>query len=369
MPSSVAPVWRAVLFAGALSLPVAAAAQPGARPLRVLGGVAGQQMEGIRAAAFRGDELVVLDAPGSAPRLHFFSPRGHRIAATSRSEMRNPRSVAWINDVVLVRDPETRRILGFDGAGRLVSSRPLPAGQSIALSAAGGDTLLGLSTTAAGIVMRLRGARQDTLLRLPVTSRIIRLTAPGVPSLELPAPFEPHALWTGLPSGGIAVWEGRGAVRVLNRAGEEVATLALPTERHPVTEADRDRWLAGALPVIRGEAVFEPLRERARATVEFPSTHPAALALIADPEDGVWVLRTPAASGQRWLHLTRRGAAARLDLPPGQSLLAVGRSEVAVFTRSRAGERIHVYAKPRTMAQRAPVRSRTTHPPARAPRE
>lgn len=336
----------ALLVASAAAL----AAQTGLRRLRVLGGAqGGASFHEIRAAAFNGSDLVVLNAP--APALHLFQGQQHRaFGARGRgpAELTNPYDAVWLADRMLVRDGDLQKIASYSRAGALVGTRPLP-GMAVHLAVAGRDTLVewyGQTRT----VVRLRGARQDTLLRYTADDQTVHLAAPGAPSLTLPAPYEATPVWAGLADGRIAYWNGAEAfVRILDRAGRVAARLAIPPERYPVTAADREAWIATGIPTaIRGQRIFEPLRQQARTQVRFPREFPAVLSLRADPSGGVWVQQSGSASGQRWVHLGEGLRPLRLQLPAGQRLLAVGAAQVAAQARDAQGvESVHVYAKPR----------------------
>jgi hypothetical protein len=303
----------------------------------------------MRAAAFQGTDLLVLC--GGAPAVHLFSGgRHHAWGARGHAppELSRPQNVAWAGGRILVRDSELQKIVAYDRDGNLLSNRRLPPGMAVRLEMAGRDTLLEWFGPEAQLVVRLRGSRQDTLLRYAAVSETIRLSAPGAPSLSLPPPYAALPLWTPLADGRLAFWDGREpALRLLDRTGRVAGRLPLPAGRHPVTQADREAWFASGIPAdIRGQRVFEPLRERAREQVRFPQHFPAALALLPDPGGGVWVQRTATAGGQRWAYLRGGQPPLQVHFPAGHRLLAVGERDMAVL----AGEAIHLYTKPRPRA-------------------
>ena len=158
------------------------AAQPAQRPLRVLsGGDGGGGFHGIRSAAFNGPNLVVLNAP--APALHLFKGAQHRafgVRGRGPAELTNPHNVVWLGDRVLVRDSDLQKIASYDQSGNLVATRPL-RGMVVHLAVAGRDTVVELFGQTRTVV-RLRGARQDTLLNYADAAQTVHLSAPGAPS-------------------------------------------------------------------------------------------------------------------------------------------------------------------------------------------
>lgn len=342
------PVLAALALLAGAAAP--AEAQTGLQRLRVLGRGDGALYQ-VRDAAYNGGELVVLSAP--APALHLFGARGRRSwGARGRgpAELANPQNAVWLGGRILVRDAELQKIASYDRSGNLVGTRPLRGGMVVQLEAAGADTLVAFFNQQNRLVVRLRGARQDTVLRYSAAGPTVHLSAPGAPSLTLAAPYTPLPTWTALPDGRLAFWDGReNAVRLLDRAGRTVARLPLPATRYPVTAADREAWFDAGIPSqVRGQRVFEPLRQQARREVRFPEHLPPVLALRADPSGGVWVQQTPGASGQRWVFLAQGQPAHRFQLPPGHGLLAVGPREIAVLARDADDvESIHIYANPR----------------------
>jgi hypothetical protein len=340
---------------GALSFALLAGApaqgQAELRRVRVLGAPGGPvDFHQVRAAAFSGRDLVVLSA--GAPALHLFESGRHRSwGARGRgpAELSSPQNAVWVGNRILVRDSELQKIATYDRSGNFVGSRPLHQGMAVRLEMAGRDTLVEIFGQQTRVVVRLRGARQDTVLRYESSPETVRLAAPGAPSLTLPAPYAAQPVWTPLPNGGIAYWNGQeGHIRLLDPAGRVAARLPLPTTRYAVTARDREAWFAVSIPTeIRGQRVFEPLREQARTQVRFPTHLPAVLSLRADPAGGVWVLQTPSAGGQRWVHLAAGRPATRFQLPPRQSLLAFGEHEMAALARDEDdAESIYVYAHP-----------------------
>jgi hypothetical protein len=339
------PPGAALLAALVLAAAPLAHAQTTLRRVRVL---RDDTLHGVRSAAFSGSDLLVLDAP--APALHLYAGTARRAwGARGRgpAELMNPYNAVWAGGRILVRDSELQKLASYDRAGALVGTRPL-AGMAVHLAMAGADTLVewfGTTRT----VARLRGARQDTVLRYTVDVPEIQLSAPGAPSLSLPAPYAPSPAWAALPDGRVAFWDGReNDIRVLDRAGRVAGRIAIPADRYPVTAQDREAWIASGIPEsVRGERVFEPLRAAARTEVRFPRQLPPVMAMRAEPSGGVWVMQSGSAGGQRWARLAQGRAPLRIRLPAGERLLDISRAEIATLARDADGaERIHVYANP-----------------------
>lgn len=344
---------RWVLLAGAaagLAASTQGSAQLEPRRLRVLGGGPDASLYRVQAAAFSGSDLLVLS--GAAPAVHLFE--GNRQRSWGRrgrgpAELTRPQNIVWSGTRVLVRDSELRKIASYDRAGNFLGTRPLSGGMVVRLEMAGRDTLVEFFGQQTQTVVRLRGVRQDTLFRYGHPEEVIRLSAPGAPSLTMPPPFAPRAAWAALADGRIAFWDGHeNVVRLLDGNGRVVARLPLPADRHPVTGPDREAWFATAIPSeIRGQNVFAPLRREARSQVRFPARFPPVLSLRGDPSGAVWVQQTPAAGGQRWVILKQGQPPVHIRLPSRQTLLAIGGSEVATLAKDADEvETIHVYAHP-----------------------
>jgi hypothetical protein len=334
---------------GLLSLPAAGQERPErTRTVGAEGG--GTYLHQVRSAAFRSGDLVILTAPG--PALHLVEGTRRRSwGARGRgpAELTNPFDVTWAGGRIVVRDSELRKLVSYDRTGNLVATRPLPGGLSIRLEVAGRDTLVELIAGSGRVVVRLAGARQDTVLRYGVPADVVHLSAAGAPSLTVPAPFIPMPHWAPLPDGRIAFWDGaEGSLRLLDRTGRQVGRLSLPPGRQPVTAADREAWFAAAIPgELRGQRVFEPLRRQARTQVRFPEHLPLVLGLRADPSGGVWVRRTGSSAGELWVHLAEGRAPRAVRLPPGERLLAVGEREIAARgANADGGEAVHLYRNP-----------------------
>lgn len=325
--------------------------------------VVDDEFAGVEGAAFHGGRLVVLTRP--EPAVHLFAGGGAARwgkDGEGPAELRGPQNLAWVGDRLLVRDHALKKIVSYDAEGRFVASRPLGGMRAVRMQVAGGDTLLGLFDPfrPERQVVRLAGAHVDTVLRYANAAEPLTLEAPGAPSLTLPAPYSAVPLWAGLPDGRLAYWDGSSeVVRILDRGGREVARFPLPGERFPVSEAGREAWFTDEIPVDRAfgqRDIFAPVRETARREVAFPADLPAALALVADPDGGVWVRRTPAADGEVWTRVGPAGATASVRLPARRRLLAVSDTEMAARALDDLDvETVEVYRKPRGGAGPAEV--------------
>lgn len=346
------------LLAGLLSLlgacggDRAASPDAAAAPERLR--VVGTELFGVQGAAFHGGQLAVLTRP--EPAVHLFAAQGGAQwgkGGEGPAELKGPQNLAWVGDRLLVRDFRLKKIVSYDAAGNFVASRPLGGMAASRMQMAGNDTLLGLMNPMQPErhVVRLAGARVDTVLRYAVSGEQLTLEVPGTPSLTLRPPFAGEPLWAGLPGGRVAFWDGTAPhVQVLDRTGREVARLALPAERFDVTDADRDAWFTEAIPAeaMMGQSdIFAPVREKARSEVKFPAQLPLALALMADPGGDVWVRRTPASGGEVWTRLGERGAVSSVRLPARRQLLAVGDTEMAARARDEMDEEtVEIFRKP-----------------------
>ena len=305
-------------------------------------------------AAFRGRDLVVLTRP--EPAVHLFTGATYRSwgrKGAGPAELTNPVDIAWAGSHILVRDAGLGKLASFDATGRLVATRRVPAGDGVPvrLQVAGSDTVLGFVRPGAShaTVIRVGGAHQDTVLRYATEERTVTLTAPGAPTLTLTAPFAPQQHWALLRDGTLAFWDGAAAhLELRDRRGRVTARLPLPAERFPVTDADRATWIARAIPKLPGRGdVFAPLRPRVVQQVRFPDRLPAVLSLVADPEGGVWVLRSTRVQGQRWTRLQRGRRPENVQLPRGRSLLAISSGEVAVLAQDEDDlQVVEIYEKP-----------------------
>lgn len=321
--------------------------------IEVIGGVETEELFGIKAAAFSGLDLAVLTTP--EPAVHLFAGGQHRAwgkKGSGPAELENPGDLVWVGNRLLVRDFRLGKVVSYDTAGNFVAARSYGPAMANRLEVANGDTLLALFLPdGPRTVVRLRGEQQDTVLSYnPESAEQIYLQAEGSPSLTLNAPFAPLPTWVALPSGKIAFWDGQTPeLLLLNFQGDTVSRLPLPATPRPVSPRDREGWFGEGIPVGdfmgRGD-IFRPLREKAREQVRFPPNLPLVLALLPDPGGGVWVQRSPAASGQLWTHVDTAGTQFSMQLPPGRKLLAIGESRLAVAARDELDvETLELYRK------------------------
>ncbi|HET7461919.1 MAG TPA: hypothetical protein VFJ82_11755 [Longimicrobium sp.] len=336
---------RVVPALAPLALAIPAAAQTAFQRVAVL--VPDAPLGRVTAAAFDGAALFVVTAePATIHRAE-----GTRLRLWGApGRLQSPADPAWTSGRLLVRDARRQTLESFTPDGRPAASRPLPGPIATWTGVSRGDTLVSLlafrSDSAA--VVRLRGAATDTLLRF-VMPHPVRLMARGSPAFSVAPPFAPTPAWTSLPAGGVAFWDGRSSeITLLDARGRRSGRLRLPRGSYPVTPADREGWLADAIPrEFMGQRVFEPLRAKARAELGFPATLPAVLALLPDPARGVWVQRTPASSGEVWAWVEAGGLRAQVRLPPGRELLAVGPAAFAVRARGGDGhDSVELYRRP-----------------------
>jgi len=307
----------------------------------------------VKGAAFLDSAVVVLT--GAFPAIHLFENGEHRgwgIEGRGPAELMAPEDIGIHDGHILVRDGTLEKIVSFDRSGRHVGTRSL---RPLAVNRLGEDvsedTVIGLTahrqTTRA--VARLGRGGLDTLVHYALPNQL-RLSAPGSPPLTVPPPYAPLPRWAALPNGEVAFWDGRSnEIVLLGRTGGNT-TYPLPATRFAVGRAERDEWLKEEIPAtFMGRPLFEPLRAHARETVEFPDTLPHVLELLADPAEGVWVLQTTAATGQRWTWVGPALVGSSFQLPPGARLLAMGPTKMAVLaTDADEVETVRLYRKPST---------------------
>jgi hypothetical protein len=330
---------------------LAANGNPRLRLLRVIDGGDVDPLFKVRDAEFLGKDLVVLTGEQPALRL-FIGQRGRSWGRTGSGpgEFRDPADLTLAGGHILVRDGNLEKIVSYDREGRLLGSRSLRPHVANSLAVAGADTLVGLSASmgAERLIVRLRGAHVDTIMRYSLPAPLV-LSAPGSPRLQMLPPFAPVPQWAAFGQGQTAFWDGiQPAILVLDRTGRRVRRIPLPPARVPVAPADREHWFATEIPTeFLGRRVFEPLRARARESVVFPRELPPVLKMKEDRTGGVWVCSSTPATGERWTWFGNAGQRATFRLPPGRELLAFGGTELAVLARDEDDvERIEIYERP-----------------------
>lgn len=301
----------------------------------------------VRAVSASDSLLVVLT--GSYPAIHLFDladgvhQRSWGRSGEGPGEFRSATGIALADGHVYALGADQVRLSVFEITGDLLRTvRLRDFGMSSyrprRLELAEGDTLLfeGFVPMANEriIIARWFGAganqdsvRRDSVIVYPARTANLRLTAPGAPSLTLSHPYSPTPQW--IPySRGVAFWDGSDpGVRILGFDGEQKSVVSLALDdRFEVTEEDREYWLQNEIPdeIFGQRGVFDPLREEARRTVDFPRYHPTVFELLSGPDDLLWVRRTPAGREEVWDVVDVQGQpASRVVLAPDQVLMAV----------------------------------------------
>ena len=300
----------------------------------------------VRAVSADDSLLVVLT--DSDPVLHSFDLVGGTWRGSWGSqgdgpgEFRSSTGVVLADHYIYALDGTQARLSVFDFAGELVRTVALnefgiPRDFSKRLKRAGGNKLLFLVTEPMGdesvVIARSFGASasedpvgQDTVTTYQRATELLRLTAPGSPSWTTPPPYLALPRWTPV-SGSVAFWQGPGLeITVLGLDGTVQSAYSLPLgDRFEVSAEDRESWFNTAIPTeFMGQRVFEPVREAARETVEFPEHHPLVLDLLGGPDGSLWVRRTPSRRGQVWDVVDERGSfVGRVSLASGHRLMSV----------------------------------------------
>ena len=299
----------------------------------------------VRAVSTDDHNLFVLTV--SSPRIHRFDlADGTHLGSWGQTgqgpgEFQSSSGITLVGEHVYALDGNGRLSI-FEFTGDLVRTVPLRefgmSPNSAGWLGRGGDdmVLFGLSVPMGNersIIARSFGAsagedpiRQDTVIVFPARTATLRLTAPGAPSYTLPPPFSPVPRWTPV-SGGVAYWQGLDSnIWILGFDGVLKSEMSLALDdRFEVTTEDREFWLQNAIPQeFMGQRVFEPLRDKARRTVDFPRYHPLLFAIFGGPDDLLWVRRTPNGQDQVWDLVNMQGQfASRVSLAAGQALMSV----------------------------------------------
>lgn len=302
----------------------------------------------VRAVSSDDSLLVVLTE--SYPVLHLFDlAEGTRRQSWGRDgqgpgEFQGSTGVALVDGHVYALDGPQGRLSIFEPSGKLVRTIRLedfgmPPNHPRHLARGGGILLLFRLSVPMGteraIIARTVGVHagedplpQDTVIVYSwATAGQIRLSAQGSPPVSFPPPYSPSPQWTPV-SGGVAFWQGPDPeVRILGFDGtlKSVVSLAFD-DRLEVTAEDREFWFQNAIPQeMFGQRVFEPARQEARRTVDFPRYHPLLFELLNGPDNLLWVRRTPdGRDHQVWDIADAQGQlASRVSLASGQVLMAV----------------------------------------------
>lgn len=341
---------RCILFlAAALVMPAAIAGQQTCVDRDLFYRLDGNDLvwDDVRAVSTNDSLLVVLTQ--SYPAVHLFDlADGRRRGSWGRSgegpgEFQSASGVVLVGRHVYALDGNQGRLSIFEFTGdleRTVALRDfgMPPNFPRWLYRAGGDTVLFGASVPMGnersIIARSFGASadedpvgQETVITYPQRTADLRLTAPGGPGLTLSHPYAPTPQWTPV-AGGVAFWRGPDPeVRILGFDGTQMSVVSLALDdRFEVTGEDREYWLQNAIPqeIFGQRGVFDPLREVARRTVDFPGYHPTVFELLGGPDDLLWVRRTPDGRNQVWDIVDARGQpTSRITLAPDQALMAV----------------------------------------------
>lgn len=180
----------------------------------------------------------------------------------------------------------------------------------------------------------------DTLANYERPARSIRLDGP--PPFPVPQPFAIGPLWTSTPWG-VAYYPSDGAAHL-----EEIALDGSAASQRNLSfgdsfraaEPEREWWMDQNIPqeFAGRRGVFDAVRSQARETLDFPSQLPPVLDLMGGSGRDVWVLRTPAASGQTWDVVDASGElSGRVEFPAGSSLAAVLADRVVVVVADPLG--------------------------------
>ena len=308
------------------------------------------------------DSLVVVLA-ASPPFLHLFRlADGSHIRSWGQmgdgpGEFRSPAGVSVDASRIYVLDTERSRLSVYDLAGELalgVDLRTLGVVFPNRLERGSDGTVViqvpTPMTPRRTVVSWTVGAEEtDTIIAYDLSGDRLRLSAPGAPGLTVREPFVASQRWA-MANGSFIYWDGVGTeVRATALDDSTGRILSLNNlDRFPVTEADREAWLASAIPdeVMGQRGVFDPLRAVARETVGFPDTHPLVLALLGGTDGSVWVQRRRSSEGELWDVIDPSGrASGRVSLRVGAVLeVVVGRYALVVSEDDMDVESVEVYS-------------------------
>jgi hypothetical protein len=334
-------------------VPAVLVAQSSPVLLRVHGDLDVEVLFGVKAAAVAPGSVVVLTDP--EPAIHLFAEGIYAswgAEGGGPAELRGPVDIAWVANDVLVLDLNQHKLVTYTTDGAFRQSRTLGGTWANRFFVVGEDTVLAtfIPMGRERAIVRIRGDLVDTVLTYSRSEDRIRLEARGAPSWTTAPPFTPQPRWTVLRGGLIAFWQAMSSgIQLLNVTGAEVGHLGDVGGSYDVSREDREFWFADAIPSeFMGQRVFEPIRRVARETVTFPEHFPPVLDLYPDADEGLWIRKTTAGSGEVWTWVdgtgTERGS---LRFPRGRRLLAVGFSELAVLTTSESDiEQIEIYQRP-----------------------
>ena len=343
-------VRSAALLAAGLAAPVVSAGQQTCANHDLLYRLDGGTLlwTDVKGVSTNDSLLVVLTE--SDPVIHLFDlADGTRYRSWGRrgegpGEFRTSTGIELVGRHVYALDTNQERLSIFELTGELVRTVRLqdfgvtPPQSSVRLERTEGEAILigmgeimGTERIITAQTIRTNPAEdssQDTVAIYQYsTAPVLHLAAEGAPSYSLPPPYSPSARWTSTADG-IVLWRGPDTeVSILNFDGTPKSTLSLALDdRFEITEEDREHWLQNAIPrEFMGQRVFEPVRQKARETVDFPLYHPPVFGLLSGPDNLLWVRRTPRGrETQVWDVVDSQGQpAARVSFAAGLALMAI----------------------------------------------
>lgn len=351
----------AVGFGGATLVALAAAPSAARAQLRIdpqaVHQFGGDTMSWNNIAALDANDSLLVVLTQSDPVLHLFSlSRGDHISSWGREgegpgEFTSSADVALVGDRVYALDTTQRRVSVFDLSGRLVLTNPvvdLGLPYANRLDHASGDTVVIRAYSPMGDANAIIAWTVDgvagTALSFDDPPGELRLEAPGAPGLTLRRPFAPYPRWT-VVSGQLVYWPALGhQLQVVKLDGTPSTSIVLPLEdRIEITAGDGEEWFRTGIPTeFMGRRPFEPLRQKARQTVDFPPHQPLVLGLLASPDGVVWVKRQTSlreeSRGQVWDVVDTEGKFVdRVTLPVGHLLTVVLAEHVVIQTTTELG--------------------------------
>lgn len=350
--ATVAPAAVAILGA-----PMPASGQvEAARPVESLG--ADLPLHDVRDVEMHADRVVVLTgaASGSAA-VYVLDDSGVRAwgrHGRGPGELENPVAVLTSSDKVWVLDaiPGNSRLTRYKPDGELENMRTFRGAVVTDMQFGEGAIVVSMGGMGSRGVDVVRLGPEDAVLMSYAKPETIRLASADGPTRRFSVfpPYAPAPVWAALPDGALVTWDGSSdRLQVLDWTGELKTTLPLPAANVEVTAVDREAWFASTFPpdfLGRQDDPLRAIRRTARNEVVFPAVFPRALALLPDAEEGFWLKRSPAASGETWIWMGT-DAARTIRLPAGREARAFGRTMVAATAsdESTGIEYIELFAK------------------------
>lgn len=322
--------------------------------------VLGQQdpLHQIRGVALQENQAVVLTSP--SPAIHVYAidscRNEHRWGREGQGpgELENAVDITFFKDSIAVLDliPGNSRVTIFSITGEVGDLSTISDFTIVDRIEAAGSKLI--------VEGREFNQRQRTVATLGnTTSALLQYTTPEsirfrsqngpMRNLAIDPPFASSPAWAALGDSVLAYWDGaRDLVELLSANGRLLDTLKLPAAQIAVTEADQEAWIQKHFsPEAELFGVRDPYREfrdDARDSVDFPDLFAPVLGMKADVVDGIWVLRAEGVNGQVWSLIRSEGERARISLPAGRELAAVGLTHLATSAVDELGvELVELY--------------------------